>query len=37
MAEEEKDVNVEQVGAGLMLVDPNPSGRNVLPAEVQTI
>ena len=33
MAEEEKDVNVEQVGAGLMLVDPNPSGRNVLPAE----
>ena len=33
MAEEEKDVNVEQVGAGLMLIDPNPSGRNVLPAE----
>ena len=33
MGEEEKDVEVKQVGAGLMLVDPNPSGRNVLPAE----
>ena len=31
--EEKKDVDVKQVGAGLMLVDPNPSGRDVLPAE----
>lgn len=31
--EEKKDVDVKQVGAGLMLIDPNPSGRDVLPAE----
>jgi len=30
---EEENKDVKQVGAGLMLIDPNPSGRNVLPAE----
>ena len=33
MGEEKKDVDVKQVGAGMMLIDPNPSGRDVLPAE----
>ena len=33
MQEENKDVKVETKGASLFLVDPNPTGRNVVPAE----
>ena len=33
MQEENKDVKVETKGASLYLVDPNPTGRNVVPAE----
>ena len=30
---EENDIKVDSKGGGLFLVDPNPSGRNVLPLE----
>ena len=33
MPEKSNDVKVETKGAGLFLVDPNPSGRNVVPVE----